>query len=228
MSDKIKHRSRTARTYDELRDAIVDARYPPGDRLLIDQISKDLSVSSGAIREALSRLTAEGLVVAEPQKGFVVAPISRQDLIDLTEVRVSIETQCLRDSILKGNLDWEGRLLSAHHRLNALGDAYKRRGSSDANKWHQWHQEFHDQLTAACDNQWWLRLRRQLYIQSERYRRLSGPADESDRDIVEEHAQIASAALARDVESACGHMNDHLTRTTKILIASAFPFANVQ
>lgn len=224
MVDQVKHRSRTARSYDELRDAIIDARYPPGDRLFIDQISRDLGVSSGAVREALSRLTAEGLVIAEPQKGFVVAQISRKDLVDLTQVRLVVEAQCLADSIKNGDLEWEGRLLSVHHRLNSLGDAHKKIGTPEAKLWHQLHEDFHDQLASACGNDWWQRLRRQLYTQSERYRRLSGPADESDRDIVGEHALIANAALERDSSAALQHLRDHLSRTTDILLASKLPF----
>lgn len=224
MDDRVNHKSRTARTYDELRDAVVEARYAPGVKLRIDHISRDLGVSSGAIREALSRLTAEGLVLAEPQKGFVVAPISRQDLVDLTDVRMEVEGLCLARSIKRGDLDWEGRVLSAHHKLNALGDAYKTPGSPEARRWHQLHETFHDQLASACENLWWLRLRRQLYIQSERYRRLSGPADETHRDIVGEHQRIADAALARETDSAVQHLEDHLSKTTEILLKSRIPF----
>lgn len=226
MNENVTHKSRTAQSYDELRDAIVEAHHAPGEKLRIDHLSRELRVSSGAIREALSRLTAEGLVLAEPQKGFVVAPISRRDLVELTDVRIDVEGKCLTESIRTGDLDWEGRVLSAHHKLSSLGDAYKRIGTADARRWHKLHEDFHDQLASACDNQWWLRLRRQLYIQSERYRRLSGPADENDRDIVAEHAQIASTALARDVNQALQHMKDHLRKTTQILLTSRIPFAD--
>ena len=226
MNDIAEHKSRTARTYELLRDAIVEARHAPGEKLRIDHLSRELDVSSGAIREALSRLTADGLVVAEPQKGFVVAPISRRDLKELTDVRIEVEGRCLAESIETGDLDWEGRVLSIHHRLSSLGDVYKLSGTPDARRWHELHEEFHLQLTSACQNRWWLRLRRQLYIQSERYRRLSGPVDESDRDIVAEHTLIADAALARDTEAALRHMKDHLSRTTAILLTSRIPFTD--
>ena len=226
MNVMAEHKSRTAQTYEQLRDAIVDARYAPGEKLRIDYLSRDLQVSSGATREALSRLTAEGLVVAMPQKGFVVAPISRRDLKDLTEVRVEVEGRCLAQSIESGDLEWEGRVLSVHHQLNSLGDVYDLLGKPEIRRWHQLHEEFHDQLTSACTNTWWLRLRYQLYIQSERYRRLSGPADETDRDVAAEHTMIADATLARDIDEALRHMRNHLNRTTEILLASRMPFAD--
>jgi DNA-binding GntR family transcriptional regulator len=108
-----------ALTLDLLREAIVHAEDQPGQKLRIDHLGKALNASTGAVREALSRLTAEGLVVAEPQKGFIVAPISQRNLRDLTDVRVAIETRCLEGSIEHGDLDWEGRVLSANHKLRA-------------------------------------------------------------------------------------------------------------
>src|SRR5271157_1164652 len=52
---------------------------------------RDLGSEPGAVREALSRLSAEGLVIAESQKGYRVAPLSADELLDLTEARVEIE-----------------------------------------------------------------------------------------------------------------------------------------
>jgi DNA-binding GntR family transcriptional regulator len=224
MNKEIKHKSRTAQSYEDLREAVVSAQYPPGTKLFIDQIGRELGVSAGAVREALSRLSADGLVVAKPQKGFVVAPISRKDLIDLTAVRVSVESQCLALSIENGDLAWEGRVLSAHHQLKSLGHAYRDGSSPEAQQWHTCHNAFHDQITSACENLWWQRLRKQLYIQSERYRRLSAPADHQQRDTVGEHAAIADAVLARDSAKAVSLMKDHLERTTDVLLETDLPF----
>ncbi len=209
-----------------LRDDIVCARYLPGEKLRIDQLGKTLDASSGAVREALSRLTAEGLVLAQPQRGFIVAPISRKELQDLTDVRIDIECRCLADSIENGDLDWEGRVLSLQHRLRALEDVINAPSSPNAQQWHALHYQFHEELTSACQNIWWQRLRQQLYIQSERYRRLSAPGDETHRNVTAEHDAIANAALARDAVSAAKHMQDHLQTTTEILLNSKLPFTD--
>jgi DNA-binding GntR family transcriptional regulator len=221
-------RSLTAQTYERLRAAIVSARFQPGEKLRIDFLRKEFAASSGAIREALSRLTSEGLVVAEPQRGFLVAPVSRQDLTDLTDVRIHVECRCLASAIRDGDLAWEGRVLSASHQLSALGRAYLQTDTPESRSWHALHQVFHDELTSACENSWWLRLRRQLYIQSERYRRLSGPFAETDRDIPAEHRAIAAAALDRDVDAATQAMADHLRATTEILLGSKILFADAE
>lgn len=217
MNEEIIHKSRTARTFDSLRHAIISAQFAPGQKLRIDQLGKDLDASIGAVREALSRLTAEGLVIAEPQKGFVVAPVSRKDLEDLTDARVEIECRCLTESIRHGTLDWEGRLLSLQHRLRVLGDAFRWPTSPEAERWHRLHEEFHEELTACCPNEWWLRLRRQLYLQSERYRRLSKG---HERDVATEHDMIAKAAVARDTAAATEAMAQHLRRTTEIILTT--------
>jgi DNA-binding GntR family transcriptional regulator len=221
------HKSQTARTVDLLRSAIIEARHAPGERLRIDQLGKELDASTGAVREALSRLTAEGLVIAEPQRGFVVAPISRKDLEDLTEVRIEIECRCLVETIARGDLAWEGRLLSLQHQLRALEPAIKVEDHPEAARFHTLHHAFHAELTALCTNTWWLRLRRQLFLQSERYRRLSGPFDEQGRDISAEHDAIARAAIARHADEASQALGDHLRRTTEILLTSRIPFSDI-
>ena len=225
MAELSVHKSVTSRTYDRLRNAIITARFRPGEKLRIDALREELDASLGAVREALARLTSEGLVTAEPQRGFTVSLISRKDLIDLTEARVEIELICLQSSITHGDLAWEGRVLSVAHQLSRVGEAIRDPARQNADNWHRHHQQFHDAITAACTNSWWLKLRRQLFIQSERYRRLSGPFAEYDRDVDAEHRAIADAVLARDTEQAKSLLAEHLRATTTILLASKMPFS---
>ncbi|MBN8629883.1 MAG: GntR family transcriptional regulator [Rhodobacterales bacterium] len=220
------HKSITAGTLDRLRDAILRAEYPPGQKLRIEQIARSLDVSIGAVREALSRLTAEGMVIAEPQRGFVVTPISRRDLTELTAVRIEVETRCLDEAILHGDLDWEGRVQSARHKLKVLGRAYESREEPGATQWHTLHELFHDELASGCPNQWWLKLRQQLYIQSERYRRLAEGIAGPRRDVPAEHDAIADAAIARNRQAARQAMTDHLGRTTEVILNAPLQFAD--
>ena len=214
--------SKTTQTYEALRQDILSGKYPPGARLRIDLLSDSHGVSLGAVREALSRLTSEGLVVSEPQRGFLIAPLSKADLADLTSVRVEIETRCLARSIQIGDVAWEGRVLSALHQMSRTPMQGSGPGINPA--WARLHAEFHDALVAACDNQWWLRLRNQLFLQSERYRYLPVPFVRTDRDVDAEHRAIAEAAVARDAEGATEALARHLQRTADILLASDMPF----
>ncbi|MGJ5132316.1 GntR family transcriptional regulator [Bradyrhizobium oligotrophicum] len=217
--------SRTTRTYDELKRELLDGIHPPGSKLLIDQLAERFGVSLSAVREALSRLTSDRLVAAAPQRGFSVAPISASDLIDLTQVRIDIETRCLRSSILRGNLEWEGRLLDTWHQLSRTPHLVN---SATFNpEWTRLHSRFHDDLIAACDSVWWLRLRDQLFLQAERYRRMLLPYTRIERSVDEEHREIVELTLARNAERACEALAAHLQRTADILLASDAPFTDV-
>lgn len=220
------HKSMTSRTYERLRNAIITAQYRPGAKLKIDALKDQLDASLGAVREALARLTSEGLVSAQPQRGFSVSLISRRDLLDLTETRIEIEQICVASSIMNGDLEWEGRVLSVSHQLSKLTRLSKDSGHNDVKDWHSCHQRFHEEITSACTNTWWLKLRKQLDMQSDRYRRLSGPLAEYERDIDSEHRAIADAVLARDVETAKDLLGKHLRLTTEILLASKMPFSD--
>jgi DNA-binding GntR family transcriptional regulator len=211
-------RSLTAAVFDRLRDDILSCQLLPGDRLNIADLSQTLQVSPGAIREALSRLTSESLIVAEPQRGFTVTPISPADLVDLTRTRCQIEAQCLRRAIEVGDVAWETSVVAIHHTLSrtqpyALND--KKIVSED---WARAHKEFHEALVSACDSIWLLRMRRMLYLHSERYRRLSGPLNRQERKIDREHAEILEATLARDADRACRLLIRHIEATTRILL----------
>lgn len=216
--------SQTEIAHSWLRNQLLDGHLKPGAKLKIDSLRERGGVSVAAIREALSRLTAEGLVKAIPQRGFIVAPISRADLKDLTAVRIEIETKCLRQSIENGDLAWEGRLLSVWHQLEKTNVLLDDGASGFNSKWIELHNEFHDALISHCGSEWWLRLRGQLYAQVERYRRLLLPFAKSPRNPEEEHRGIVEAALARNADLACDLLAKHLQRTADALLESDAPF----
>lgn len=216
-------KSRTVEAYSNLKLDILNGVHSPGSQLRIDGISKSLNVGLGAVREALSRLTSDGLVTAIPQKGFVVTPVSAKDLIDLTEVRIETETNCLKRSISKGDLAWEGRIISTYHQLSRTPLILSDDMGNVNDEWTRIHHEFHDVLISACDNEWWLKIRNHMFVQAERYRRMSVPYAKTERDVDAEHKEIMDAALARDTTAASKLLAEHLQRTADILLASDTP-----
>lgn len=208
----------TVQVYSRIRDDILACRMPPGQKLKISEICGQLDVSLGAVREALSRLTSEGLVVAEPNKGFRVTPITQAELEDLTRTRITIESECLLSAITHGDLKWETGIVSTLFELSRI-DLQDPQDSARMNPdWSEAHRRFHRALVAACDSPWMLRLRDILYVQTERYRSVSVPLDRKNRDVAGEHKAIADATLARDTQAACAALRDHLRLTTRILI----------
>lgn len=207
--------SRTAQVYESLKEELLNGRHAPRSKLAIDALAMRFSVSVGAVREALSRLTSDRLVEAVPQRGFVVAAVSRADLIDLTGVRIEIETRCLRQSIERGSVAWEGRLISTWHQLSHVAASHLGRMHPD---WARLHAQFHDDLVSACESPWWLRLRESLYMQAERYRRMILPGAQARRDIHAEHRQIVESTLARDADRAVAALAEHMQKTTDDLL----------
>lgn len=217
--------SKTARVYETLKTELLDGVHRPGSKLAIDQLADRFGVNAGAVREALSRLTSDRLVAAQPQKGFLVAAVSAADLLDLTAVRTDIETRCLRRAIELGTLEWEGRLLSTWHQLSRTDQEV---GDLSNPEWTRLHGQFHDDLIAACDSVWWLRLREQLYMQAERYRRMILPYARGARDVNAEHREILDLALARDADRACAALSAHLNLTAKLLLSSGGDQLDIQ
>ena len=214
-------RSLTSAVYKRLRADILACRLRPGQKLKVNELALQLEVSLGAVREALARLSAEGLAVSEAQRGFRVAPVSDGDLVDLTEVRIQIETSALRQSIANGDLNWESSIVAAYHRLT---NTPLREPSDDArlnDAWSHAHAEFNAALVAACGSPRLLSLRTMLSEQAERYRRFSIPLDDRARDVGEEHQRIVDAVLSRDADTAAALVADHLRATTRILLEAA-------
>jgi DNA-binding GntR family transcriptional regulator len=213
--------NRTQGAYEALRADLLSCRILPGSRLKIQELCVRLAVSLGAIREALSRLTSEGLVVAEPQRGFRAAPISAADLQDLTNARIELETLCLRRAIRLGDVHWESKLVAATHRLSRTPERDPGDPERINDDWAEAHAAFHRALVEGCDSAWLMRLRGQLYDQSERYRRISVPLTRSTRNIEQEHQQIVTATLDRDAEAAASLLAAHLQATATILLSAA-------
>ena len=208
----------TEQTYERLRADLLACRIFPGEKLNIDTLSKQMSVSLGAIREALSRLTSEGLVTAERSKGFRATPISAVELVDLTNVRIEIESMCLRSSMANGNAGWESKLQTAFSKLSRTPSLVATDSRRLSDSYASAHTAFHETLVSACDSEWLLRLRRLLSTQSERYRRLAIPLSSRNRDLPGEHQAIMDAALAHDEPRAVALLAEHIQATTQMLL----------
>jgi GntR family transcriptional regulator, carbon starvation induced regulator len=212
-------KTQTDAAYAALRDAIVSCRLEPGAKIKINDAAAEFEFSPGAVREALSRLAAERMAVATAQKGFTVAAISTEELIDLTRTRVAVEQLCLRSAIAKGDVDWEANILAAYHRLHRVPISERGARGPLNPAWVTAHNAFHAALASACDSPWTLTIREMLYAQSERYRNLSKIVD-GKRDVDAEHKGLLDACLAHDAELACKRIEAHLRRTMQIVLAS--------
>ncbi len=197
---------------------LLSGKLRPGDRIKIGDLCRSLGYNLSAVREALSRLTSEGMVSYEPHRGYRATPVSLDELRDLTETRIDIEASCLRSALSAGDLAWETAIVAALHVLLGTAKPTATMNPAEQGSWFAAHRIFHEKLVAACNSPLRLRIRSQLYTLSERYRRLSARPSEAVRDYDREHRELAEAALARDADRAVAMMSAHLELTTRYLV----------
>lgn len=203
--------------YRNLRRDIIEGRLPPGEKLRVEHLKDHYGVGAGTLREALSLLIADALVVSQGQRGFRVAPVSIEDLADITRTRVMLESEALRQSIAMGDDAWEGDLLAAFHRLSKAEE--KRIGINDREEWEERNRIFHEVLISACPSRWIKHFLSILYQQAERYRRLSLYLQPIPRDVHAEHEALLQAAMERDADKAAAILGEHIMLTFRSIEA---------
>jgi DNA-binding GntR family transcriptional regulator len=207
-------RSRTSRAYDRIRDDIIRGLLAPGAKLKIAVLRSHYEIGATPIREALSLLTAEGLVERLDQRGFRVAEVSAAEFEELLAARCWLEGRALRLAIARGGREWEERIVLARYRLSRTARVTGP-SAEDNRDWERNHKQFHMSLVAACGSDVLLRLCSQLYDENNRYRFLSRSYDRPD--VYVEHDQIAEAVLARNADLAVERIVEHYTRTGDLL-----------
>lgn len=208
-------RSLAEAAYEAIRHDVLAGALEPGSKLRFEMLRNRYGYGSSTLRESLTRLVGESLVTFEEQKGFRVAPISLEDLADITETRIFIETKALQESIKAGDDHWEAEVVAAYHRLAKTEAKKDSSGADVGDEMEERNRVFHFSLISACPSRWLNQLYGILFQQSERYRRISRGEHLISRDTHAEHKAIYEAVLARDVEQACEVSRLHIQSTLK-------------
>lgn len=208
----VQSRSITEHIYNELRADLIACRLKPGERLRTSELSTRFGVSLSGVREALSRLVSEQLVLADPQRGFRSAPMSSADLYDLTETSMGIEAMCIRSAIAAGDDDWKKRLVAARDKVLAAPLTSKNEPDRISAAFAAAHQEFHEALISACSNLRTLQLRRLHNDQSERYRQLCIPLAPDLTELKSGYEEITAAAIAGDADRTIAFVTEQFHR----------------
>lgn len=210
--------TRVERAYEALRSDILAGRHEPGAKLPFADLAPRYDASVGVLREALSRLAAEGLVESVPQLGFRVRSLSVDDLRHLTDARCAIETLVLREALANGGVAWESQVLAAHHQLQNTPQMSEGDPAQLSDEWARAHAAYHDALLMGCPNPRLLAIARSLRDSAELYRRWSVPFDPAHRDVPGEHRAILEAVLAHDEKAALAALTSHIRYTTEVLL----------
>lgn len=205
--------------YAQLRQEIISGGQVPGSRLHIKQLCERLGIGLSPMREALNRLSAEGLVRQFDQRGFRVAPLDAADLRDLTRMRCWLNETALRAAISEGGDAWEEALIVAHHRLIR---APRTAGAAEGQRspvWESAHRDFHAALIAGCGSRRMLEQCEALFDAADRYRHVSRVAAADRRDDADEHTEIFEATVRRDAPAAVSLLTQHMRRTEALVLA---------
>lgn len=209
--------TRTSSVYETLRADLLAGRVEPGAKLRLAALGSRFEVSLSVVREALTRLSEQGLVVANPNRGFSVVSLSPEDLIDLTRTRIDIETLAVRRSVEQGSLEWETGLVAAHHHL--AGTPITGPDATVNEAWVASHRQFHRALLAGCASTRLEAIATALRDSAELYRIWSRSiAHDEDRDIACEHRRLTELAIARDADATAEALAAHIQRTTDALL----------
>ena len=207
-----------ASTYQRIKRDIIFGDLAPGSKLKLEGLRARYQASMSTLRETLNRLASEGFVDALDQRGFFVTQVSREDLIEIANLRVLLECHALRLSIENGDTDWEGNLVAAHHKLHLMEQKMLAGDDSQIEDWKRYDWEFHLAMIAACGSQNLLSLHAVLYDKYLRYQMLV--LTYRGEEAVEEHRQMFEEALARDREAAATTLQRHIERGLEHTLAA--------
>lgn len=200
----------TEQAVERMRLAIVSGALAPNAKLRIQSLCEQFGLSATPIREALTRLVANGLVEAIGQKGFRVVPVSLEDFRDIQMLRHMIETHALRQSIERGDVRWESEVVASLHRLSAFSTDATGRLPEGHRDFDVAHKDFHTALLSACGSTRLLALHADLHDQIRRYRVILRLIPRRKEGSAIDHKNLARLSIARDADAAVAALHQHI------------------
>lgn len=213
-TDGITSRTLVERAYAELRQHIVEGLLPPDEKLRVEHLKDKYQVGAGTLREALTRLVSDSLVIAEGQRGFRVAPMTLADLEDITRVRLHVEIEAVRLSIRHGDAAWKARLRHTFEAMHIISHPIPPNQRMDYEKLNR---AFHEVLTSGYPSPRTQQILSQLSRHGERYRRYTISLQTIERNIHKEHTDIYEAAIKGNETRAALALETHIVSTVDLI-----------
>ncbi len=210
--------------YDRIRADLLAGGLEPGRKLPIEFLSERYGAGQTPLREALNRLTADGLVERREQRGFAAASVSAIDLAEITKTRCWVEEIALRESMAARSAAWEEELILALHRLNKTPRSLSDTQYEENPEWERLHRAFHHTLISGCGSRWLVAFCEQLADQLYRYRQLSVHRIYPNRHERDEHRAMLDAILAGDANAAVSMLQAHYRKTAEIILDDPMMF----
>jgi DNA-binding GntR family transcriptional regulator len=213
--DKSQNPTANETALNALRHDVLSLAFLPGAKLKVEHLQQSYGLSSSPIREALNRLTEEGLVRADERKGFRVAMVSDEDLQDITSMRLLIDLPTLEQSMRSGDDEWESYVIASFHLLEKLESRLPEGPVVLNADWSALHRSFHRAMMSACPSERMVLTSSSLFDQAERYRHISARFRTVIKRKSEEHKVLMRAVLKRDIETAKELHQEHVLSTQK-------------
>lgn len=200
----LENRTLWERVHEFLREEIMADRLPPGTELQEVALAESLGVSRGPVREALGRLSAEGLVTIRPRNGAVVRSLSKAEFVEAYQVREALETFALRLAVPRMTVDDQQVLQRLIDRMVEQADV------NDVPAFFRANEAFHDAMVRASGNRKLHEIHSQLARQIGRYRMRSLALRGDLRRSIAEHTEILAAVRAREADRAVQLLSEHI------------------
>lgn len=213
--------TRSSAVYERLRADIEHGALEPGCKLRVEAMCSRYEVGASPLREALSRLSAEGLVERTDLRGFKVAPLHWDELPILTENRVQLESLALRQSIERRDAALEDQLVLLMHRLSRTPRSLSSESYVTNPAWESLHREFHRTLLSRCPSRWLRAFCDSLADESYRFRQVAAGKTFSVRDEHAEHRAVFEAVIEGRADDAVALLEAHYMRTASVVADQA-------
>jgi DNA-binding GntR family transcriptional regulator len=194
--------------YERIRTDIIFGRLAPGQKLTLEKLRSRYGVAISTLREIFSRLAPEGLVVAEGQRGFQVASCSANDFKEIASLRLLLEHYALQESFRAGDVEWEARIVAAHHKLAHLEASILSGDVSQTELWKRYDWEFHQALVSACGSRVLMAEHASVYDRYLRYQMVFVLF--RGQEAADEHKKLLNCALRYDVKGAQDILTSHV------------------
>ncbi|MBV8600209.1 MAG: GntR family transcriptional regulator [Candidatus Eremiobacteraeota bacterium] len=207
---KLLDRTTTAnRATETIRNAILSGELAAGQTIRQEVLATSLGISRVPLREALRQLEGEGFVSSAPHRGVVVVDLSLDDLREISEVRLALETHVLRLAIPAHDAASLKRAQAAIDAIDEASDALER--------WGELNWRFHEALYLPANRPRTLELIRTYHAHSERYLRIHISVLKYKEKGQQEHRQLLRAVRERNVAKTIELMGKHVTNVDDMI-----------
>lgn len=188
--------------YNWLRNEIVTGAYKPGTKISQEMIAETLGVSRMPVREAIRRLQAEGLVTSTPHKGCVVTQLTKEELEELYDIRLALETLAMR--LATANI--------TNEELRNVEAIFTKMTKAARNNEYNFkiNQQFHMAIYEASKRPRLVRMLASIWASIEPYRRAFTSLPGRIPVALEHHRCMLEALQSRDADKAVHYVQEHL------------------